>query len=150
MGTARAMVDQHFPQSWCCPWDGGPGVGGPAPHPQPPVLLTAWRLPAQVVLRVLFPDRHILQGFFRPRETGKWPRLGVQEGGVPPSGCGTCLRAPGKSSSQVAVVPGEPAAGTSQWRTGAGLAHVGGLPGQPGGVCGTGCPPHPPGPSREG
>lgn len=28
-------------------------------------------LSAQVVLRVLFPDRYILQGFFRPSETGK-------------------------------------------------------------------------------
>lgn len=34
------------------------------------VLLTP-ALSAQVVLRVLFPDRYILQGFFRPSETGK-------------------------------------------------------------------------------
>lgn len=107
MRTARAVVDQHFPQAWCCPCDGGPGVGGPAAHPQTPILLTAWCLPVQVVLRVLFPDRHILQGFFRPRETGVGPRLGVQEGGAPPSGC----RAPGRSGSQVAIVPGGPAAG---------------------------------------
>lgn len=27
--------------------------------------------PQQVALRVLFPDRYILQGFFRPSETGE-------------------------------------------------------------------------------
>lgn len=37
---------------------------------------------AQVVLRVLFPDRYILQGFFRPNETGKQPRVGVWSGGL--------------------------------------------------------------------
>lgn len=34
-------------------------------------LLTWGILAVQVVLRVLFPDRYILQGFFRPSETGE-------------------------------------------------------------------------------
>lgn len=34
-------------------------------------VLTCGILVAQVVLRVLFPDRYILQGFFRPSETGE-------------------------------------------------------------------------------
>lgn len=49
-----------------------------------PFFLTSCRVLAQVVLRVLFPDRYILQGFFRPNETGQWPsrasgRLGALE-----------------------------------------------------------------------
>lgn len=36
-------------------------------------LLTCGFLAAQVVLRVLFPDRYILQGCFRPSETGERP-----------------------------------------------------------------------------
>lgn len=42
-------------------------------------LLTVLLASDQVALRVLFPDRYILQGFFRPSETGKylqWPGEG--------------------------------------------------------------------------
>lgn len=46
-----------------------------------PFLLTSCLVLAQVVLRILFPDRYILQGFFRPNETGQWPHRGVWEGG---------------------------------------------------------------------
>lgn len=61
----------------------GPGQQ-PGPHLRPSRLRkqvgrgavgTATPLPAhcllQVAVRVLFPDRYILQGFFRPNETGK-------------------------------------------------------------------------------
>lgn len=46
-------------------------------------LLTERLVLAQVVLRVLFPDRYILQGFFSPNETGQCTPPGGREGGGP-------------------------------------------------------------------
>jgi hypothetical protein len=52
------------------------------------VALTSLSLaPPQVALRVLFPDRYILQGFFRPSETGEC--LQYLGGLLCPVGCST-------------------------------------------------------------
>lgn len=96
----------------CSPWHrrgrergGAPGAAGGTPHPG---LLTPRLVPAQVVLRVLFPDRYILQGFFRPGETGEqhtWApcRLGCSG----PWGCGgQASGLQGGGRFPVAVVPG--------------------------------------------
>lgn len=76
-----------LPQPWCLlAWVGDLAIVGLGVQRDRfwPFLLTRCLLVAQVVLRVLFPDRYILQGFFRPNETGKWPCLGVRGGtGVP-------------------------------------------------------------------
>lgn len=67
MGTARARRRLAFPPApvlVSAPWGGVLATVGAGAQLTP-------GLSAQVALRVLFPDRYILQGFFRPSETGE-------------------------------------------------------------------------------